>query len=99
VLRALALAFLRAKMYAKITFLNNVAIRRLVSAIEQLPRDIGRAGGGQRPESSTSGSRQVSSHNTPSFAVDPATVRMVGRIGGRLAITVYGSALSTAGQA
>ena len=72
----------------------DVAIRRLVAAIESLPA-------GHRATWKRATTRDfnigIQAAETPAhseFSVAPAAVRMVGRVGGRIVITVYSPASS-----
>jgi hypothetical protein len=72
----------------------DAAIRRLVQAIQALPR-------GQRARWKRAtirdfniGIQAAEEPHAAEFAVSPATVKLVAKVGGRIVITVYGAALS-----
>jgi hypothetical protein len=74
----------------------DVAIRRLVSAIEQLPARQRACWKRATTRDFNIGIQAAGAPPHSEFSVDPATVMMVGRIGARIVITVYGAALSKA---
>lgn len=72
----------------------DVAIRRLVSAIEHLPA---RQRAGWKRATTRDFNIGIQAAEEPrhaEFPVDQATVRMVGKIGARIVITVYGAGLA-----
>jgi hypothetical protein len=74
----------------------DVAIRRLASAIERLPVRQRALWKRATRRDFNIGIQAAEAPPHSEFSVDPATVLMVGRIGGRIVITVYGAALSRA---
>jgi hypothetical protein len=74
----------------------NVAIRRLVSAIEKLPVRQRARWKRAATRDFNIGIQAAEEPRHSEFVVDPATAIMVGRVGARIVITVYGAALSKA---
>jgi hypothetical protein len=71
------------------------AIRRLVGAILRLPpRARTRWSGATRREFNI-GIQAASQPHASEFRIEPATVALIARVGGRLVVTVYGSSLSS----
>lgn len=73
------------------------AIRRLVSAIESLPRRSRACWNRATTRDFNIGIQAAEEPHAFEFALAPATVRMVGRVGARIVITVYGAAPSNSG--
>jgi hypothetical protein len=74
----------------------DVAIRRLVSAIEQLPVRQRTCWKRATTRDFNIGIQAAEEPACSEFPVDAATVMLVGKIGARIVITVYGAALSKA---
>jgi hypothetical protein len=72
----------------------NVAIRRLVSAIASLPGRQRACWKRATRRDFNIGIQAAEEPRHSEFSVAPATVKMVGRVGARIVITVYGAALS-----
>jgi len=72
----------------------DVAIRRLVSAIEHLPARQRACWKRTTTRDFNIGIQAAEEPRDAEFPVDQATVRMVGKIGARIVITVYGAGLA-----
>src|SRR3712207_6063438 len=72
----------------------DVAIRRLVAAIERLPPQQRASWKRAMTRDFNIGIQAGEGPRYREFSVAPATAMMVGRIGGRIVITVYGAAAS-----
>jgi hypothetical protein len=74
----------------------DAAIRRLVRAIQSLPRRQQACWKRAIARDFNIGIQAAEEPRNSEFPVSPATVQMVGRVRGRIIITVYGAALSKA---
>ena len=74
----------------------DVAIRRLVSAIERLPARQRASWKRATTRDFNIGIQAAGEPHHCEFAVAPATVVMAGRVGARIVITIYGAGPSTA---
>jgi hypothetical protein len=72
----------------------NEAIRRLVAAIESLPARERATWRRAATRDFNIGIQASEGPRHTEFSVAPATALMVGRVGGRIIITVYGAAFS-----
>jgi hypothetical protein len=72
----------------------DTAIRRLVAAIESLPTHQRASWKRATTRDFNIGIQAADGPQHREFAVAPATARMVGKVGGRIVITVYGAAFS-----
>jgi hypothetical protein len=72
----------------------DVAIRRLVSAIESLPAQQRASWKRATTRDFNIGIQAAEGPRHKEFSVAPATALMVGKVGGRIIITVYGAAVS-----
>jgi hypothetical protein len=72
----------------------DVAIRRLVAAIERLPARQRASWKRATTRDFNIGIQAAEDPRHSEFSVAPATAMMAGRVGGRIVITVYGAALS-----
>ena len=74
----------------------DAAIRRLVRAIEGLPPRQRACWKRATSRDFNIGIQAVEEPRNSEFPIGPATVQMVGRVRGRIVITIYGAALSKA---
>ena len=73
----------------------DLAIRRLVAAIEALPRAARARWNRARRRDFSVGIQAADLPHSSEFVIGSETVAMVGRVGGRIVFTIYGSAVST----
>jgi hypothetical protein len=74
----------------------DAAIRRLIAAIQRLPLRQQACWRRATTRDFNIGIQAAEAPGHTEFPVAPATVRMVGKMGGRIVVTVYGAALSKA---
>jgi hypothetical protein len=72
----------------------DAAIRRLVTAIWRLPPGQRRRWNRATRRDFNVGIQAAPEPHSREFPIEPATVAMVGRAGGRIVVTVYGSSLA-----